>query len=168
VRKALKPGNAQETEERPPSGMFENVPTTQTYHLGTRSEITDFSVEETVGGRTETSTMTFDSRSPVIRNGRRPPAAPPTPSRHSRSSRHTSSLSLSIILIKPQFSQNIKDRGKFIWELFKLNYRMLISLSLTSFVAVFVSPVHAVTNLFADFREFTVVSVLSVSSAEFK
>ena len=168
MRKALKPGNAQETEERPPSGMFENVPTTQTYHLGTRSEITDFSVEETVGGRTETSTMTFDSGSPMIRNGRRPPAAPPAPSRQSRSSRHTSSLSLSTILIKPQFSQNIKDRGKFIWELFKLNYRMLISLSLTSFVAVFVSPVHAVTNLFADFREFTVVSVLSVSSAEFK
>ena len=149
--------------------MFENVPTPQTYHLGTRSEITDFSVEETVGGRTETSTtMTFDSRSPMTRNGRRPPPAPPTPSRQSRSSRHTSSLSLSTILIKPQFSQNTKDRGKFIWELFKLNYRMLISLSLTSFVAVFVSPVHTVTNLFADFCEFTVVSVLSVSSTEFQ
>jgi len=127
---------------------YENVPTTTNIHLGAQSEITDFSTDGLGGTQsviTDASTrITFDSDTPfhrALRNSRYdvPSSGRSTPRSRSRSSRRTT-FSLSTGIIKPRghFSQNVKSRGCFIWELIKLNYRMLISLTLTLFVAVFV------------------------------
>lgn len=64
---------------------------------------------------------------------------PSTISYRSRLSRHNLSLSTGFVKPVGQFSRNVKDRSRFVWELIKLNYRMLISLTLTLFVAIFVS-----------------------------
>ena len=145
-----------ESEDSPTSEVFENVPT-QNIHLGTQSEITDLSVEATIEGTrteiTDMSNITFNSETPITR------ATPGqsrfelydtsrTPmSRRSRSSRRTT-FSLNAGFINPPgaFSQNLKDRGRFVLELFKLNYRMLISLTLTLFVAIFVPPLVSVAD----------------------
>jgi hypothetical protein len=63
---------------------------------------------------------------------------PSTISYRSRFSRHNFSLSTDFVKPMGKFTRNLKDRTKFVWELIKLNYRMLISLTLTLFVAIFV------------------------------
>jgi hypothetical protein len=97
---------------------------------------------------TDFTNVTFNSQIPLeSRNSPQhrwnlyPSETSTTASRRSRISRRTT-LSLSSGFIKPvgHFSRTIKDRGRFVWELFKLNYRMLISLTLTLFVAIFVFP----------------------------
>jgi len=78
---------------------------------------------------------------------------PSTISYRSRFSRHNFSVSTGFVKPVGQFSRNVKDRSKFVWELIKLNYRMLISLTLTLFVAIFVSPPSDVVDV-VDFCEF--------------
>lgn len=128
----------------PVSGTFENVPGINA-NLGARSEIIDSSIEGT-GPKTETtetSNVTFGSD---MASGSSPRHSrldiydnSVSSLRCSRSSRHTT-FTLSTGLINPsgRLSQTLKDRARFILELCKLNYRMLISLTLTSFVAIFV------------------------------
>jgi hypothetical protein len=148
VRKSFNSCNGQdleETDESPISGTFENNPTVN-IHLGAQTEITDVFVEA-VGPQSEITTIsnaTFNSQTPFARALRQSRfelynISTPT-SRRSRSSRHTT-LSINAGFVNPRgpLSQNLKDRGKFVWELCKLNYRMLISLTLTLFVAIFVS-----------------------------
>ena len=148
-----------ESEDSPVSEVDENV-SSENIHLGTQSEITDFSVEPTIRGpRSEITDITFNSNTPLTRttpcqsrfelyNTSRTPT-----SRQSRSSRRTI-FSLNTGFINPTgtFSQNLKDRGRFVLELFKLNYRMLISLTLTLFVAIFVPPLFNV----ADYRSLSI------------
>jgi hypothetical protein len=134
--------NNDDSDDAPMSGAFENVPTATNIHLGAQSEITDFSVGGPHSVITDTSTrITFGSDTPFHRalRGSRydgPSSGRSTPRSRSRSSRRTT-FSLNIG-IRGQFSQNVKSRGRFVWELIKLNYRMLISLTLTLFVAIFV------------------------------
>jgi len=119
-------------------------------HLGAQSEITDFSANGLPGTHsviTDASTrITFNSDTPFLRALRSsrynvPSSGRSTPRTRSRSSRRTIfSLNTGIINPRGQFSQNFKSRGRFVWELIKLNYRMLISLTLTLFVAIFVLP----------------------------
>jgi len=126
-------------------------------HLGARSEITDFS-QDGLGARseiTEYSNATYSSQTPFARFMNRSRAdtyVPSTISYRSRFSRHNFSVSTGFVKPVGQFSRNVKDRSKFVWELIKLNYRMLISLTLTLFVAIFVSPPSDVVDV--DFCEF--------------
>ena len=141
--------NNDDSDDAPMSGAFENVPTATNIHLGAQSEITDFSVDGLGGTHsvfTDTSTrITFESDTPfhrALRSSRYdgPSSGRSTPRTRSRSSRRTTfSLNTGIINPRSQFSQNMKSRGRFVWELIKLNYRMLISLTLTLFVAIFVT-----------------------------
>lgn len=153
--------NTCNTPEPVPPHTYENVPAVPV-HLGTRSEITDisyFGAQSEVGTDlshfmptrseiTDFTSVTFNSQIPLSRNSPQNrwnlyprSETSTTASRRSRISRRTT-LSLSSGFIKPvgHFSRTIKDRGRFVWELFKLNYRMLISLTLTLFVAIFVFP----------------------------
>jgi hypothetical protein len=108
----------------------------------------DIGTESPFGGAqsvvTEVTNITFTSQSPIARNphGRYNIYEYETStaaSRRSRASRRTtSSLGTSFIRPVGNFSKSMKDRGRFVWELFKMNYRMLISLTLTLFVAIFV------------------------------
>jgi hypothetical protein len=152
------------------SEVFENVPS-QNVHLGTQSEITDLAVGDTIGGTrseiTDMSNITFNSETPIARAtpgvgrlGLYDTSTTPT-SRRSRSSRRTT-FSLNAGFINPTgtFSQNLKDRGRFVLELFKLNYRMLISLTLTLFVAIFVPP--GLTWLIVDLCQFTFISEINL------
>jgi len=138
--------NNEDSDDAPMSGAFENVPTATNIHLGAQSEITDFSVGDPHSVITDTSTrITFESDTPfhrALRSSRydAPSSGRSTPRTRSRSSRRTTfSLNTGIINPRGQFSQNIKSRSRFVWELIKLNYRMLISLTLTLFVAIFVT-----------------------------
>jgi hypothetical protein len=150
VRKAFNAGTAQdrddEDDERRP-GPFQNVPSLSVI-LGAGSEITDFSRDgDGTGTQSEitdaSTTMTINSNTPLTRNiypGRVEMYDTSTIASHrSRLSRRTT-VTLNQSFVKPigEFSRNVKDRGRFVWELLKLNYRMLISLTLTLFVAIFV------------------------------
>ncbi len=132
-----------ESDDSPISGVFENVPS-QDVHFGTQSEITDLSVEATIGGTrsevTDLSNITFNSETHFNHTPRQNrfefyDTSRTLTSRRSRSARRTH-FSLNSGFVNPSgtFSQNLKDRGRFVWELFRLNYRMLISLTLTLFV----------------------------------
>ena len=145
-----------ESEDTPMSEAFENI-SAQNIHLGTQSEITDLSVEPTIGGTsseiTDMSKITLNSETLLAR----------TPiSRRSRSSRRTT-FSLNTGFINPAgtFSQNLKDRARFVLELFKLNYRMLISLTLTLFVAIFVC-LPSLMSLMVDLCQFTFISEINL------
>ena len=151
------------------SGVFDNVPT-QNIHLGTESEITDLSVEAAIGGTrsdiTDMSNITFNSeirltRTPCQSRFELYDTSGTATSRQSRSSRRTT-FNLNTGFINPAgtFSQNLKDRGRFVFELFKLNYRMLISLTLTLFVAIFVPP--SLTWLIVDLCQFTFISEINL------
>ena len=130
-----------DSEETARPVLFENVPSS--IHLGDRSEMTD----SNDGFAAPQSEVTDFSNVSIIS-----PTPLTQPQRQSRldlyntiaarSPSRSTGLSLTIGLIKPsvQFSQEVKNRWKLTWELLKLNYRMLISLTLTSFVAGFVSP----------------------------
>jgi len=127
-----------ESEDRS-SPAFSNLHT-PTVHLGRQSEITDFA-EESLPARSEISNTTWNSFSPLGHLGRYNRLG--TGGRASRSSQHV--LRRTTFLFNTgvsgpvgQFSLTLKDRGKFLWELFKLNYRMLISLTVTLFVAILV------------------------------
>jgi hypothetical protein len=131
---------------------------TPSIHFGARSEITDFS-QDGLGAQseiTEYSNATYSSQTPFARFMNRSRAdtyVPSTISYRSRFSRHHFSLSTGLVKPVGQFSRNVKDRSKFVWELIKLNYRMLISLTLTLFVAIFVStPLRWFLNV--DFGQF--------------
>jgi len=143
VSKAYYPENLEErSEDRPVSGAFDNLPS-PSIHLGTRSEITDFSMEGTAPTQseiTEASATTCNSETP-LNLGSRFSRLDYLRTSHAMNSRRTTFL-FNAGIAKPvgDFSRTLKDRGKFLWELFKLNYRMLISLTLTLFVAIFVFP----------------------------
>ena len=129
-----------ESEDRPASGAFDNL-TSTSIHLGTRSEITDFSTDGMTAAQseiTEMSAATYTSENPLRPSLRFSRLEYIRSSRYS--TRRTTFLS-STGFSRPvgDFSRNVKDRARFVWELFKLNYRMLISLTLTIFVAIFVS-----------------------------
>ena len=114
--------------------VFENVPS-QNVRFGAESEIADLCIETTCRTRTESAlTHTARQRGFKFYNNN-------TSSCQSRSSRSTTfSLSTGFIHPSGAFSQNLKDRSRFVWNLVKLNYRMLISLTLTLFVAILVRP----------------------------
>ena len=132
------------------SGVFENVPS-QDIHLETQSEIADLSVEVTIAGTrsevTDLSNITFNSETHFNHTPRQnrfefyDTSRTPT-SRRGRSRRTTFGLNTGFINPSGTFSQHLKDRARFVWELFRLNYRMLISLTLTLFVAIFVHPLN--------------------------
>lgn len=123
-------------EETPRSMLYENVPTV---HLGARSDMTEFSNDGfgvAPSEITDVSNITSTSQTPLAlhRAQSRPDLCEiaRNPSRRMRTP-----LSLNTGFVKP--SHGLKERWKVSWELLKLNYRMLISLTLTSFVAAFVS-----------------------------
>lgn len=168
--------NVEDSDNAPMSGLYENVPTTN-INLGAQSEITDFSADglgATHSVVTDTSTrVTYDSDTPFNRSLRRsrydlPSSGRSTRRSRSRSSRRTT-FSLSTGVINPR---GLKSRGRFIWELIKLNYRMLISLTLTLFVAIFV-PLppslfpFCVRKLTLDLREFIVIPGFDLQTREF-
>ena len=134
----------QESEEdhSPTCDVYKNVPS-PSLHLGAASEITDISTDQPFEGGTgveitDLSEITFTSQTPssitFSRDSRSGFTRP-----NSRATRRSSSH-LGFINPAGQFSRTLGDRGKFLWRLVKLNFRMLISLTLTLFVAVFVSP----------------------------
>ena len=127
------------------SGAFEYLPTSN-IHLGTQSEITDFSTDMFSGTHSDTSTrIIFDSDTPFHRalHGSRydlPSSIRSTPGIPSPSSRRPMfSLNTGMVNSRRHFSQSLKCRGRFVLEMIRLNYRMLISLTLTLFVAIFVN-----------------------------
>ena len=145
MRKAFYAGASDPEEwddERRRTG-FQNVPT-PSIHLGARSEITDFS-QDGIGAQSEItdySNTTYSSQTPFSRFMNRSRADTYDPSispYRSRVSRHNFAFGSGLAKPVGQFSRNIKDRSKFVWELIKLNYRMLISLTLTLFVAILVN-----------------------------
>jgi hypothetical protein len=107
--------------------LYSNLPS-PSVHLGGQSEITDF---ETLPPRSEISNMTWGSLSPLNRMSR---------FASGRTSRSTPGPRSTFLFNTPvgHFSRTLRDRARFLWELFKLNYRMLISLTVTLFVAIFV------------------------------
>jgi hypothetical protein len=160
VRRSFNSATVLTDRDVSPHQIYDNVPAPPA-QPDSRSEITDFSV---FGGQSEIGTefspfagaqseitdftnVTFASQPTSSRSlgqsryNLYPYETSTTTSRRSRASRRTT-FSLGSGLVKPvgHFSRTMKDRGRFVWELFKLNYRMLISLTLTLFVAIFVCP----------------------------
>jgi hypothetical protein len=166
VRKAFNAGTAQdrddEDDERRP-GPFQNFPSLPIL-AGAESEISDYSRDGGCGtGGTQSeitdasTTVTFNSNTPLTRSiypSRVEMHDTSTIASHrSRLSRRTT-LTLNQSFMKPigEFTRDVKDRGRFVWELFKLNYRMLISLTLTLFVAIIVLSVF-MTWLMVDLSQ---------------
>jgi hypothetical protein len=146
VRKAFNPSSAVQGErseeaESPTSHVYENVPS-PSIHLGTTSEITHFSSEIAFdsGPRseiTDLSGITCSSRTPISAPS---PRHSRFPLRRSNPQGARSSSNLGFLNPTGHFSRSLRDRGKFLWLLIKLNFRMLISLTLTLFVAILVVP----------------------------
>jgi hypothetical protein len=175
VRKALNSGTTQDREDEEAEtvpGTFQNVPSTSIF-LGARSEITDFSNDGIETGPqseiTDISTaFTSNSRTPLTRinyPSRIEMFDTSTIASHRSRLSRRATLTLSTTFVKPvgQFSKNVKDRGKLVWELLKLNYRMLISLTLTLFVAIFVSLPHICLTL--DLRQLAYLPTLPQQSS---
>jgi hypothetical protein len=145
VRKAFNAANGAQREESedddsPTCEAYENVPSTA-IHMVPESQITDLISDRPFEGGTSEITdfsgITFIAASPV--SGVFPRHSRfgfiRTPSRNNRNSSH-----LGFINPDGHFSRTLRDRGKFLWLLVKLNFRMLISLTLTLFVAIVVHP----------------------------
>jgi hypothetical protein len=145
VRKAFNAANGaqreeSEDEDSPTCEVYENVPS-MSIHIGAESDIADFETDRPFEGGTRSEITDFSgitfTQSPISgvfpRHSRF--GFVRTPSRTTRNSSH-----LGFINPDGQFSRTLRDRGKFLWLLIKLNFRMLISLTLTLFVAIVVLP----------------------------
>ena len=140
MRKSVNPSNGDEINSPRQEAYEENRP--PSIYNRARSEITDFSSDGFGGAQSEITELTYTSSAPL---------ATPFPPGRFESYQIPTTIStkppqepamLSVTTrFKPtmHFLERIKDRLRFLWDLFKLNYRMLISLSLTLIVAIFVS-----------------------------
>lgn len=124
------------------SFAYENFPITN-IHIGRQSDISMEAVAAPLSEITQISSTTFNSQTPFMRALRQNQVELYRASSRRSPSRRTATVSLNTGgFINPRngpLSQSLKDRGKFVWELCKLNYRMLISLTLTLSVAIFVT-----------------------------
>jgi hypothetical protein len=139
----LNSGNGREGDESddaPMSEAFENISGSH-IHLGARKEPTDQSIER-ASPRSDISNTTSNSQTSFTRAlHKNRLGLYYTSSPTSGLSRLTPvSINTGLINSRLHLTSNPKEKGKFVWKLFKLNYRMLISLALTLFVAIFVFP----------------------------
>ena len=144
MRKAFNTANGAqredpEDEDSSTCEVYENVPS-PSIHIGVERDMADFQSDRPYEGGarseiTDFSGITFTTHNPA--SGGFPRHSRfgfvRAPSRTMRNSSH-----LGFINPDGEFSRTVRDRGKFLWLLVKLNFRMLISLTLTLFVAIVV------------------------------